>query len=51
MDMASQIFEILRKPGYNYLTQVSIVFLRLFSVLTQEWMTLSEDVISVQLLY
>ncbi|OEL21066.1 Serine/threonine protein phosphatase 2A regulatory subunit B''alpha [Dichanthelium oligosanthes] len=23
MDMASQIFEILRKPGYNYLTQLS----------------------------
>lgn len=23
MDMASQIFEILRKPGYTYLTQVS----------------------------
>lgn len=35
MDMASQLFEILRKPGYNYLTQVSIIFLWLFSVLTQ----------------
>jgi hypothetical protein len=26
MDMASQFFEILRKPGYNYLTQVSVNF-------------------------
>jgi hypothetical protein len=26
MDMASQIFEILRKPHYNFLTKVSIYF-------------------------
>ena len=31
MDMASQIFEILRKPGYNYLTQVSIIFLTILN--------------------
>ncbi|KAI5016485.1 hypothetical protein ZWY2020_006336 [Hordeum vulgare] len=32
MDTASQIFEILRKPGYSYLTQVSISFLVLVLV-------------------
>jgi hypothetical protein len=31
MDMASQIFEILRKPGYTYLTQVSYFLLNFFS--------------------
>lgn len=32
MDTACQIFEILRKPGYSFLTQVSISFLFLVLV-------------------
>jgi len=33
--MASQIFEILRKPGYNYLTQVSSIFLTILNINTE----------------
>ena len=43
--MASQIFEILRKPGYNYLTQVSIIFLWLFSILTWKLMTVAGEIL------